>query len=259
MEGKTCGNLLVLKRDENKNRNAMWKCLCLLCGKDDVIVSGVLLRKGDYNIGCGCGRKAHNFVDLTGQKFGMLTVLYKNKVNKHRKATWICSCDCGSDKEVIVCSGDLKNGNIRTCGCSWKDPHNRLPEGEAAFNKIYRRIENRAKKKGLVFDLSKEFVYELSQLSCYYCGCEPNQGKYDYYEKGGSERKNGSFIYNGLDRIDNSKGYIVGNCAPCCFVCNRAKGTLTYEEFKSWVNRLHDRFRHDVVSQDKFSQTVGHS
>lgn len=40
--------------------------------------------------------------------------------------------------------------------------------------------------------------------------------------------------YNGVDRKDNAKGYVTGNCLPCCWPCNYAKGSrYTYEQFKA--------------------------
>ena len=38
-------------------------------------------------------------------------------------------------------------------------------------------------------------------------------------------------IGGGIDRLDNSKGYITGNVVPCCFRCNNLKGAeLTWQE-----------------------------
>jgi hypothetical protein len=33
--------------------------------------------------------------------------------------------------------------------------------------------------------------------------------------------------YNGIDRVDNEKGYLVENCVPCCFTCNSLKKSVT--------------------------------
>jgi len=56
------------------------------------------------------------FIDLTGQKFGRLTVVSRAGRNKHRKATWNCICECGNALSVVT-SGDLKNGHTQSCGC----------------------------------------------------------------------------------------------------------------------------------------------
>lgn len=57
-----------------------------------------------------------HLVDLTGQKFGMLTVV-KRAPNMYsgRATAWLCKCDCG--KEKTFPAGILKNGNARSCGC----------------------------------------------------------------------------------------------------------------------------------------------
>lgn len=53
--------------------------------------------------------------DLTGQKFGRLTVLYKlNNYNKKRPY-WLCVCECGNFKEVK--GTDLLRGHMKSCGC----------------------------------------------------------------------------------------------------------------------------------------------
>jgi len=62
----------------------------------------------------------------------------------------------------------------------------------------------------------KEFNL-LVEKDCYYCG-----------EKGP----------NGIDRVDNLKGYIKGNCVPCCKHCNYVKGDLSIKDFNIWKNRF---------------------
>ena len=60
---------------------------------------------------------AHNFVDLTGQKFGHLTVLGFNKQTRK----WICQCDCENRTIVEKQTGHLKDKNrTQSCGCTNK-------------------------------------------------------------------------------------------------------------------------------------------
>lgn len=54
------------------------------------------------------------FEDLTGQVFGMLTVL-KLDITKNRRTHWIVKCSCGKTKPFSVMSYNLKNGNTRSC------------------------------------------------------------------------------------------------------------------------------------------------
>lgn len=53
--------------------------------------------------------------DLTGQRFGLLTALYRNGSNKYGKAIWHCKCDCGNEKDIN--SSSLIQGYSQSCGC----------------------------------------------------------------------------------------------------------------------------------------------
>ena len=60
-------------------------------------------------------------IDLTGQKFGRLTVIsYNEEVSKQKgQAYWNCRCDCGNEK--VVRGKHLKSGNTTSCGCYQKE------------------------------------------------------------------------------------------------------------------------------------------
>ena len=60
------------------------------------------------------------FIDLTGQRFGMLTVIGQGEsrvIGKRKvaKSYWKCQCDCGNIKEI--CGDNLRNGLTNSCGC----------------------------------------------------------------------------------------------------------------------------------------------
>ena len=59
----------------------------------------------------------NNFKDISGQKFGRLTALYKlhNCHNKKQGVMWLCVCECGNLKEVR--GGSLRYGEVKSCGC----------------------------------------------------------------------------------------------------------------------------------------------
>lgn len=64
-------------------------------------------------------------IDITGQKFGRLTVIKRveDSVAKSgkRQPQWLCQCDCGG---MAVCqAGNLKSGKSCSCGCYWKEKH----------------------------------------------------------------------------------------------------------------------------------------
>ena len=55
-------------------------------------------------------------VDITGQKFGMLTAISPTEKRENGAVVWLCQCDCGRTKEI---SGRALRSGIQTsCGCS---------------------------------------------------------------------------------------------------------------------------------------------
>lgn len=57
--------------------------------------------------------------DLTGKKFGRLTVIESAGSDKNGHAKWFCKCDCGG--EVTVLATNLKRGQTTSCGCYHKE------------------------------------------------------------------------------------------------------------------------------------------
>lgn len=53
-------------------------------------------------------------LDLTGQRYGHLTVLAPAE-NRGGRTAWRCLCDCG--RETVVQSGRLRCGHTKSCGC----------------------------------------------------------------------------------------------------------------------------------------------
>lgn len=60
-------------------------------------------------------KRAYSFVDLTGRKFGRLTVLEEAGRNKWGSVLWKCFCDCGN--KIIASTSNLNGGNTKSCGC----------------------------------------------------------------------------------------------------------------------------------------------
>ena len=113
--GQKFNRLTVVSRAENnKYKKATWNCICD-CGNALIITSSQI--KNGYTKSCGCIQKEKAKLtskDITGQKFGRLTVISRNGT-KNRKATWSCVCECGN--KIIAVGTHLRNGHIRSCGC----------------------------------------------------------------------------------------------------------------------------------------------
>lgn len=89
------------------------------CGNTKIILVSNL-KKG-ITKSCGCLEKSSrydrvHFIDLTGQKFGKLTVINKEPGKaSNGSALWNCLCECGNYR--IVSAGDLRRGHFTHCGC----------------------------------------------------------------------------------------------------------------------------------------------
>ena len=75
---------------------------------------------GGRSKSCGCKYHSGPGLNLTGMRFGKLTVLHKVK-NHGRRTAWLCACDCGNTAEVTTES--LRRGNTRSCGCLHGETH----------------------------------------------------------------------------------------------------------------------------------------
>lgn len=108
-----------------------------------------------------------------------------------------------------------------------KRPHPKLNE-DTAIRDQWRRHRKSVEKRGGDFGLDYEEFKAFVSRPCAYCGSlgTPKQ-KYGHYS-----------ISNGIDRIDNSKGYVVGNVAPCCKTCNQFKKGLTIDEVLAHVRLI---------------------
>lgn len=58
-------------------------------------------------------------IDLTGQKFGRLSVIGRTPNNKAGRTMWKCRCDCGNER--VVMGKSLRNGHTQSCGCLNKE------------------------------------------------------------------------------------------------------------------------------------------
>ena len=166
------------------------------------------------------------YENLAGRRYGRLTVIrYVGKKPNRHGLFWEVKCDCGNLKEVV--GYNLRNGNTNSCGCYFTEcvkgrlPNNKLPKGEANINSLYGRYKRSAKNRSIDFVLDKKSFVELINDDCYYCGNKPST-KYS-----GHSTYNGSIVYNGIDRVDNSIGYIIDNCVTCCSDCNYLKNNVS--------------------------------
>ena len=154
---------------------------------------------------------------------------------------WLCRCSCG--KETEVAGINLRNGNTKSCGScsysaerrwkkgrSWKWGHHLAP-GRMTRNAVLKTYQTHAKNRKLEWTLTEDSFDKLTNEPCFYCGAPPTNRR---QMKGDSA----PFIYNGIDRMHNDKGYIDDNVVSCCRICNRAKSNLPFGDWLTYLIRI---------------------
>lgn len=118
LTGKKFGKWTVIKRaGVNVFNQPTWLCKCE-CGTERIVDGRNLLR--GLSKTCGCSRKKRTpiYEDLTGQKFGKLTVIKLHHIKKTKYKNsyyWLCKCECGNTK--VVSRSNLKSSMVKSCGC----------------------------------------------------------------------------------------------------------------------------------------------
>lgn len=185
-------------------------------------------------------------IEYIGKKFNRLTIIKEQSsyyCGKQKVTRVLCICECG--KEKLATLSHIKANATKSCGCLieeyWKNPNKKTKalknKGEAGLNKFISAYKQGAKVRNLDWKLTQNEVRILTSNICNYCGREPSN-----ISKSKSGNVFGDYIYNGIDRIDNTKGYILNNCVTCCEHCNRAKMSLSVEEFKILIDKIYNYF-----------------
>lgn len=167
-----------------------------------------------------------------GDTFNHMTVINFSHHDKRWRRHYLCRCRCGTTKTVLGTL--LRSGNTKSCGCWAKEAARlrALPHGHASRNQVIAGYRHKAGKLNLAFSLTVEQFSRLVSGPCFYCGIEPSN-----LHKSG--HGTGDFTYNGLDRIDTRKGYIISNVVASCRRCNLSKSNRQQGEFIAWIRRAY--------------------
>ena len=204
LKGKRFGKLYVIERNTDvKRKNVVWRCKCD-CGNIVNVETRDLRERGKTS--CGCDRKrASNFEDLSGKKFGRLTVIKEIGFINNR-VRWECLCDCGNVCQTTT--HDLKSGKKKSCGCL---KHDKMIEvftthglSKERIHKEWRGILHRCKNPSA----SHYENYGGRGIEV----CEEWKGENGFINFCDWAMENGYSDDLTLDRIDNDKGYSPDNC-----------------------------------------------
>lgn len=209
----------------NKNAENLLK-ICKQCG-----IQYKVRRPSEYRTSVFCSHKCQ--VDSTRKQktaipceiCGKITFVAPCFVGIRKYCSVKCKCigtrkiqdsslrQCNGCKKILPLEEGFYKTNdkyeYRCKECSRQRTHRdfRTPNGR------YRSSINIAKTRKLEWNIAKDDYVNLITQQCHYC----------------KESLNETGV--GLDRKDNSKGYILNNVVPCCWTCNRTRSDLyTYDE-----------------------------
>lgn len=144
-----------------------------------------------------------NRMDLTGQVFSRLTVI-NYAYSRNGRTYWHCRCECGNEKNIM--GKELKNGNIRSCGClALENPNRFQKKYEISSNRLYciwRGIKQRCLHPST--DKQKKDYFNRGITVC------DEWKNYNIFQTWALE--NGYAENLTIDRIDNNGNYCPANC-----------------------------------------------
>lgn len=178
--------------------------------------------------------KHKKLINTETDLFIIKDIITKISNNKER-IYYLCECkNCHKLNEIR--NDSIKNRfACKYCIGNWRKEN---------FNKLYKDLSPKdirhkyihfkcnAKVRNISFDLTKEEVQNICEQSCFYCG---------------------KLRCLGIDRLDNSKGYTIDNCVPCCGCCNKMKMDLTPTFFFEQIKKIYDLHKESSTTIPKGS------
>lgn len=158
-----------------------------------------------------------------------MTIERNNIIISSNKDAKICTTCC-KEYNISEFIGNALNKQTKTCKLcraqnkeqdKHRDKERRNLLAKTNINQCFSSYIKEAKRRSIEFHLTKEIFLDIIKTKCYYCG-EIND-----------EKK-----FNGIDRMDSSKNYILENCVSCCSLCNYLKNKIPIDIFIKRVKHI---------------------
>jgi hypothetical protein len=193
--------------------------------------------------------KGRPFADYTGQRRGKLYVekcIIPSDSYRNQWGLWLCICDCG--KTVELKGEALKARSRNSCGCLMNEAAKklttlRMKPDTVTYNGLYKAFKVRCRRMKSP-TLTKEQWSSIVLQPCHYCGEMDNRNRWTRdTTKNSYITEEQKLLYtkkiNGIDRVDNTQGYHLDNCVPCCTMCNTMKMSSKQDAFFDKVQQIH--------------------
>jgi hypothetical protein len=208
-----------------KHKNWLSLVTCEDCQKERLILRNDA-KAGRWKLCLQCSRKK-NVIDLSGKKFGKLTLLKRVGFSRQDKARYECLCDCGN--QFVSYAFTITKGKKTSCGCeniqrTGSAAHNWKGCGEISGS-FWARIKLGAEVREIEFNISIEEAWEQFLKQDKKCVFTGQVLVFSARTQGGCDGT------ASLDRINSLKGYITGNIQWVHKWINIMKSDFTSEEF----------------------------
>lgn len=212
--GKRFGRLTVVERAEDRitpsgNKQRQWICKCD-CGNETTVITSRLKNGHTKSCGCFANDIIKRHIDLSGKKFGRLSVIKHLDISerKCKDKAWRCRCDCGKIKDFST--NNLTSGKVLSCGC-----YNAEKSAERGRNKL------------TTHGMTNTRLFHIWSSMLQRCNNPKSQSYEDYGARGITvcqdwlddfmnfynwATNNGYTEELTIDRIDVNKGYCPENC-----------------------------------------------
>lgn len=141
-------------------------------------------------------------IDLSGQVFGMLTVVREGGRTKHGNVVWVCKCSCGTVKSIP--SGSLRSGHSKSCGCTRAAlaaaTHTKHGGYKSPEYRVWRSIKTRCTNPN---------YWDYANYGGRGVRLCKRWGSYELFLKDMGPRPGNGYS---IERRDNDRGYSPNNC-----------------------------------------------
>lgn len=175
---------------------------------------------------------------LIGKTFNNIQILSFSHVKNSRRYYNIKCLNCNNISDM---RSDRFLGTQKLNTCSICRQTNAISQSkqraspDTVYKTLYAHYRQGSLSRNFIFSITLEQFKNIITKNCHYCGSEP-------VVTNSSKRINKTDIpvkNNGVDRINNSLGYILENCVPCCKICNIMKNNHSSENFLNHIKKIY--------------------